>query len=117
MDAAIATAFSLAVTLPSAGNIGGGGFIVFMNAEGNATTIDFREKAPLKATNDMYLDDSGNLIDGLNHLSAKAIGVPGTVAGLFMAHSKYGKLPWRELVQPAINQAKKRIQIQLVIIS
>ena len=106
MDAAIATAFSLAVTLPSAGNIGGGGFIVFMNAEGNATTIDFREKAPLKATNDMYLDDSGNLIDGLNHLSAKAIGVPGTVAGLFMAHSKYGKLPWRELVQPAINQAK-----------
>ena len=106
IDAAIATAFSLAITLPSAGNIGGGGFIVFMNAEGNTTTIDFREKAPLRATNDMYLDDSGNLIEGLNHESAKAIGVPGTVAGLFMAHSKFGKLPWKELVQPAIDQAR-----------
>lgn len=106
VDAAIATAFSLAVTLPSAGNIGGGGFIVFMNADGNVTTIDFREKAPLSATNDMYLDTVGNLIPGSNHKSIKAIGVPGTVAGLYKAHQKYGKLPWATLVQPAIDQAK-----------
>ncbi len=106
VDAAIATAFSLAVTLPSAGNIGGGGFIVFMNADGNVTTIDFREKAPLSATNDMYLDTVGNLIPGSSHNSIKAIGVPGTVAGLYKAHQKYGKLPWANLVQPAIDQAK-----------
>lgn len=106
IDAAVATAFSLAVTHPSAGNIGGGGFIVFMNSEGNTTTIDFREKAPLAATNDMYLDPAGNLIDGINHTSALSIGVPGTVAGLYLAHKKYGKLPWAAIVQPAINQAK-----------
>lgn len=106
IDAAVATAFSLAVTHPSAGNIGGGGFIVFMNTTGNTTTIDFREKAPLAATNDMYLNTSGELIDGINHNTAKAIGVPGTVAGLYLAHKKYGKLPWADLVQPAINQAK-----------
>ncbi|MBT8312816.1 MAG: gamma-glutamyltransferase [Maribacter sp.] len=106
VDAAVATAFSLAVTLPSAGNIGGGGFIVFMTAEGKVTTIDFREKAPLSATNDMYLDDKGRLIDDSNHNSIKAIGVPGTVAGLYKAHRQYGKLPWATLVQPAIDQAK-----------
>ena len=106
IDAAVATAFSLAVTHPSAGNLGGGGFIIFMNSEGKTTTIDFREKAPLAATNDMYLDTEGNLIEGLNHMSAKAIGVPGTVAGLYYAHGKYGKLPWKEVIQPAIDQAK-----------
>ena len=106
VDAAIATAFSLAVTLPSAGNIGGGGFIVFMNTDGKVTTIDFREKAPLAATNDMYLDTNGDLIGDSNHKSIKAIGVPGTVAGLYKAHQQYGKLPWSDLVQPAINQAK-----------
>jgi gamma-glutamyltranspeptidase/glutathione hydrolase len=106
IDAAVATAFSLAVTHPSAGNIGGGGFIVFMNSEGKTTTIDFREKAPLAATNDMYLDREGILIDGINHDTAKAIGVPGTVAGLYYAHQKYGKLPWKDLIQPAIDQAQ-----------
>ena len=106
IDAAIATAFSLAVTHPSAGNIGGGGFIVFMNSEGKTTTIDFREKAPLAATNEMYLDTTGKLIEGINHDSAKAIGVPGTVAGLYLAHQKYGKLSWKDLIQPAIDQAK-----------
>lgn len=106
IDAAIATAFSLAVTHPSAGNIGGGGFIVFMNSEGKTTTIDFREKAPLAATNDMYLDEGGQLIDGINHKTVKAIGVPGTVAGLYLAHQKYGKLPWAALIQPAIDQAR-----------
>lgn len=106
IDAAVATAFSLAVTHPAAGNIGGGGFIVFMNSEGKTTTIDFREKAPLSATNDMYLNTEGQLIEGINHNSSKAIGVPGTVAGLYLAHQKYGKLPWKDLVQPAIDQAK-----------
>ena len=106
IDAAVATAFSLAVTHPSAGNIGGGGFIVFMNSEGITTTIDFREKAPLAATNDMFLDPEGNLIDGINHTSAMSIGVPGTVAGLYLAHQKYGKLPWAAVVQPAVDQAK-----------
>ena len=106
IDAAIATAFSLAVTHPSAGNIGGGGFIVFMDSAGKVTTIDFREKAPLAASPDMYLDENGNLIEDSNHMSAKAIGVPGTVAGLYLAHQKYGKLPWKDLVQPAIDQAE-----------
>jgi gamma-glutamyltranspeptidase/glutathione hydrolase len=106
IDAAIATAFSLAVTHPSAGNIGGGGFIVFMNSEGKTTTIDFREKAPLAATNDMYLDNEGQVIDDMNHHTAKAIGVPGTVAGLYLAHQKYGSLSWADLIQPAIDQAK-----------
>jgi gamma-glutamyltranspeptidase/glutathione hydrolase len=106
IDAAIATAFSLAVTHPSAGNIGGGGFIVFMNSEGKTTTIDFREKAPLAATNAMFLNKEGQLINGINHETAKAIGVPGTVAGLYLAHQKYGSLPWKDLIQPAINQAK-----------
>ncbi len=107
IDAAVATAFSLAVTHPAAGNIGGGGFIVFMDDKGKVTTIDFREKAPLKATPDMYLDDEGNLIENSNHMSVRAIGVPGTVAGLYLAHQKYGKLSWHELVQPAIDQAKQ----------
>ncbi|NKI32495.1 gamma-glutamyltransferase [Croceivirga thetidis] len=107
IDAAIATAFSLAVTHPAAGNIGGGGFIVFMNRDGKVTTLDFREKAPLAATPDMYLDDDGKVIEDSNHKTAKAIGVPGTVAGLYMAHQKYGKLSWKELVQPAIDQAEK----------
>ncbi|MEQ9165414.1 MAG: gamma-glutamyltransferase [Fulvivirga sp.] len=105
VDGAVATAFALAVTHPSAGNIGGGGFLVYMDANGEATTFDFREKAPLKATNDMFLDENGDLIENSNHFSAKAIGVPGTVAGLYKAHSKYGKLPWKEVVQPAIDLA------------
>ncbi|MEM9325013.1 MAG: gamma-glutamyltransferase [Bacteroidota bacterium] len=106
IDAAVATAFALAVTHPSAGNIGGGGFIVYMDNAGKATTIDFREKAPLAATPDMFLDDNGELIFMENHLTAKAIGVPGTVAGLAMAHTKYGKLPWADLVQPAVDLAE-----------
>ena len=106
IDASIATAFALAVTHPEAGNIGGGGFIVFMDSAGKVTTIDFREKAPLKATPDMFLDTNGNLIEESNHETIKAVGVPGTVAGLYLAHQKYGKLPWAELVQPAVDFAK-----------
>lgn len=106
MDAAIATAFSLAVTHPAAGNIGGGGFIVYMKSDGDATTIDFREKAPLASKQAMFLGADGKVVDNSNHDSLKAVGVPGTVAGLYLAHQKYGKLPWKDLVQPAIDQAE-----------
>ena len=96
IDAAIATAFSLAVTHPTAGNIGGGGFMVFMNAQGKATTIDFREKAPLASSETMFLDEDGNIKDNSNHKGLLATGVPGTVAGLYLAHQKYGLLPWKD---------------------
>jgi gamma-glutamyltranspeptidase/glutathione hydrolase len=114
IDASVATALALAVTHPSAGNIGGGGFLVFMDASGKATTIDFREKAPLKATPTMFLDADAQITKGTNlygqettsnHIGAKSIGVPGTVAGLYMAHQKYGSLPWADLVQPSIDLA------------
>lgn len=105
IDASIATAFALAVTHPEAGNIGGGGFIVFMNASGEVTTFDFREKAPLLAGPDMFLDTEGNLIEDSNHKGLKAVGVPGTVAGLYLAHQRYGKLPWKDLVQPSVELA------------
>lgn len=116
VDAAIATAFSLAVTHPQAGNIGGGGFLVFMDSSGNVTSIDFRETAPMAATEDMFLDAEGNLeaVTGpfgnsttANHAGIKSVGVPGSVAGLFLAHQKYGVLPWEHLVQPAIDQAEE----------
>jgi gamma-glutamyltranspeptidase / glutathione hydrolase len=107
IDASIATAFALAVTHPEAGNIGGGGFIVLMKSDGEVTTFDFREKAPLKANPDLFQDADGNLIEGSNHETIKAVGVPGTVAGLYLAHQKYGSLPWAELVQPAVDLAEK----------
>lgn len=106
IDATIATAFALQVTHPSAGNIGGGGFLVFMNANGNVTSLDFREKAPLAASPNMFLDDQGRLIKDSNHESLRAVGVPGTVAGLFLAHQKFGILPWKDLVQPSVALAK-----------
>jgi gamma-glutamyltranspeptidase / glutathione hydrolase len=105
IDASIATAFALAVTHPTAGNIGGGGFLVYMDSAGSVTTIDFREKAPLAATGTMFLDEHGQLIPGKNRSTLMAVGVPGTVAGLFLAHQKYGRLPWPPLVQPAIDLA------------
>lgn len=114
IDASVATAFALAVTHPTAGNIGGGGFLVFMDSSGFATSIDFREKAPLKATPGMFLNQAGELISGkdhygdqstINHIGLKSVGVPGTVAGLYLTHQKYGRLPWKDLVQPAIDLA------------
>lgn len=114
IDATVATAFALAVVHPTAGNIGGGGFIVYMDASGLVTTFDFREKAPLAATPQMFLDAEGQVKKGtnlygrnssVNHIGAKSIGVPGTVAGLYKAHQKYGSLPWADLVQPAIDLA------------
>lgn len=115
IDASVATAFALAVTHPTAGNIGGGGFLVFMDSSGTTTTIDFREKAPLRASPNMFLDDAGDVMTGtnlygrpstVNHIGAKSIGVPGTVAGLYLAHQKYGSLPWADLVQPSIDIAQ-----------
>jgi len=86
IDASIATAFALAVTLPSAGNIGGGGFLVYRGEDGTETTFNFREKAPLAATETMYLGDDGKIKDNANHDGLLAVGVPGTVAGLYQAH-------------------------------
>jgi gamma-glutamyltranspeptidase/glutathione hydrolase len=107
VDAAVATAFALAVTWPSAGNIGGGGFLVYRKYTGEVTTFDFREKAPAAATPMMYLDENGNLIHNLNHLSILAVGVPGTVAGLYDAHREYGRLPWARVVRPAVRLARR----------
>ena len=106
IDAAVATAFALAVTLPSAGNIGGGGFLVYHGADGTVTSFNFREKAPLASTETMYLDEDGEIRDNSNHQGVLAVGVPGTVAGLWQAHQRLGSLPWADLVQPAIDLAE-----------
>jgi len=107
VDAAVATAFALAVTHPSAGNIGGGGFMVIRLASGQAVTIDYRERAPLKSTPTMYLDSSGKIDRQLTATGYLAPGVPGTVRGLAMAHKKYGKLRWADVVMPAVDLAEK----------
>ena len=111
VDAAVATAFALAVTWPSAGNIGGGGFMVYAGDDGDATTFDFREKAPLAATQEMYLGLDGRVVDNSNHIGALAVGVPGTVAGLWEAHQKLGSLPWEDLVAPSVKLAREGIPI------
>jgi len=111
VDAAIATAFALAVTWPSAGNIGGGGFMVYHGDDGHATTFDFREKAPLAATERMYLGLDGNVVNNSNHIGPLAVGVPGTVAGLWKAHQELGSLPWADLVAPAVKLARDGIPI------
>ncbi|MGY3213272.1 gamma-glutamyltransferase [Mucilaginibacter sp. HD30] len=111
VDAAVAVQFALAVTYPQAGNIGGGGFMVFRSAKGETNTLDFREKAPALASVNMYLDASGNVITGLSLTSHKASGVPGSVDGMVEAHRKYGKLKWAQLVQPAVDLAQKGFNI------
>lgn len=111
IDASIATAFALAVTWPSAGNIGGGGFMVYHGADGHATTFDFREKAPLAATERMYLGLDGLVVDNSNHRSLLSVGVPGTVAGMYKAHEELGNLPWADLVAPAVKLAREGIPI------
>ncbi len=105
IDAAIATGFALAVTYPTAGNIGGGGFMVVRLPDGRATTIDFREMAPHAATPEMFTDSMGAYSASRHHRSHVAVGVPGTVAGFALAHEKYGKLPWKQLVAPAAELA------------
>lgn len=106
VDAAVATAFALAVVQPFAGNIGGGGFMVIRLADGTVNTIDYREKAPLAAHRTMYLDENGEIIEDLNHTGYLSVGVPGTVAGLTLALEKYGSLPLTTVVQPAIELAE-----------
>jgi gamma-glutamyltranspeptidase/glutathione hydrolase len=105
VDAAVATAFALAVTHPSAGNIGGGGFMVVRNASGAVTTFDYREKAPLKSTRTMYMRD-GKVDISLTNQGYLAPGVPGTVRGLALAHKKFGRLPWKDVVMPAVQLAE-----------
>ncbi len=105
VDAAVATAFALAVTHPSAGNLGGGGFMIVRTADGNATTFDYREKAPAAATPTMYLKPDGTIDRSLTRAGWLAPGVPGTVRGLAMAHKKFGKLPWADVVRPAAKLA------------
>jgi gamma-glutamyltranspeptidase/glutathione hydrolase len=111
VDAAVAVQFALAVTLPEAGNIGGGGFMVYRQAKGQTNTLDYREKAPAAASAGMYLDASGNIIPNMSLYTHQASGVPGSVDGMVEAHHKYGKLPWAELLQPAINLARNGFKI------
>jgi gamma-glutamyltranspeptidase / glutathione hydrolase len=101
VDAAVAVAFALAVTWPSAGNIGGGGFMMIRLPDGNIEVIDYRERAPLAASRDMYLDEHGNVIPGASTLGYRAVAAPGTVAGMALAHRRHGKLEWKELVEPS----------------
>ncbi|NVK58032.1 MAG: gamma-glutamyltransferase [Alteromonadaceae bacterium] len=110
IDAAIAAQFTLAVTYPEAGNIGGGGFMtIYMD---NATDfLDYREMAPATASRDMYLDDNGDVHPTDSLFGAKASGIPGTVAGMWQAHQKYAKLPWARLVQPALTLAEEGFRV------
>jgi gamma-glutamyltranspeptidase/glutathione hydrolase len=101
IDAAVAVALALAVIWPSAGNIGGGGFMVIRRADGTAEVIDYRERAPLAASRDMYLDPDGNLIKNASTVGYRAVGVPGTIAGLALALARHGRMRWADLVEPA----------------
>jgi gamma-glutamyltranspeptidase/glutathione hydrolase len=111
VDAAVAVQFALAVVYPNAGNIGGGGFLVLLTDKGEVNTLDYREKAPMKASRDMYLDKNGNVVENRSAEGAISTGVPGTVDGMVRVHEKYGKLPWKELVQPAIDLAENGFAI------
>ncbi|TZF84849.1 gamma-glutamyltransferase [Pedobacter sp. BS3] len=111
VDAAVAVQFALAVVFPTAGNIGGGGFLVYRDARGNINSLDYREKAPLTAGRDMYLGADGNVVPGKSLYGHLAPGVPGTVDGMVKVHEKYGKLSWKEVVQPAVELAEKGFHI------
>jgi len=110
-DAMIATHFALAVVYPVAGNIGGGGFMVYRDKNGKKGALDFREKAPITAYKDMYLDSLGNVIKNKSVLGAHAVGIPGSVAGIFEVYKKFGSLPFKALIQPAIDLAKNGFTI------
>ena len=105
VDAAVATAFALAVTHPAAGNLGGGGFMIVRTTSGKVTAFDYRERAPIKSTRTMYLGPDGKIDRSLTAAGYLAPGVPGTVRGLEMAHRKFGRLPWRDTIAPAIELA------------
>jgi gamma-glutamyltranspeptidase / glutathione hydrolase len=111
VDAAVAVGLALAVTWPSAGNLGGGGFMLVRKADGTSEAIDYRERAPLVADRDMYLDAQGNVVPRLSIEGYKAVAVPGTVAGLALAHQRHGKLKWEELVEPARKLAAEGFEV------
>ena len=111
VDAAVATALALAVTHPSAGNIGGGGFMIVRTPSGQITAFDYREKAPLKSTQTMYLGADGKIDRSLTAAGYLAPGVPGTLRGLELAHKKFGKLPWKDVAMPAVVLAEKGFAI------
>jgi gamma-glutamyltranspeptidase/glutathione hydrolase len=111
VDAAVAVGLALAVTWPSAGNLGGGGFMLVRKSDGSAEAIDYRERGPLAANRDMYLDAQGNVVKGLSTDGYLAAGVPGTVAGLAFAHKRHGKLKWSELVEPARKLAAEGFEV------
>lgn len=110
-DAMAATELALAVSFPYAGNIGGGGFMVYRKNNGEIGGIDYREKAPLAATKDMYLDEEGNVIPEKSTLGAMAVGVPGTIAGVFEVHKKLGSLPIEDILKPVIALARKGVVV------
>jgi gamma-glutamyltranspeptidase/glutathione hydrolase len=110
-DAMVATELALAVAYPYAGNIGGGGFMVYRKANGEVGSLDYREKAPLAATKDMFLDKEGNVIKGKSTETALAIGVPGTIAGVFAVHKKLGSLPMSEILKPVIALAERGVVV------
>ncbi|MDR6580717.1 gamma-glutamyltransferase [Pseudomonas extremaustralis] len=112
VDAAVAVGYALAVVYPAAGNLGGGGFMTVQLADGRKTFLDFREKAPLAATADMYLDKDGNVVDGLSAKGHLAVGVPGTVSGMELALSKYGTLKRAQVIAPAIKLAENGFELE-----
>src|SRR5690606_33335687 len=105
-DSMIATEMALAVCFPSAGNLGGGGFMVYRSQFGEIGSLDFREKAPRAATKDMFLDENKNAIPNKSRVGALAVGIPGTVAGIFAVHEKFGSLPMEIILEPVIKLAK-----------
>ena len=112
IDASVAVAFALAVVLPRAGNIGGGGFLVLHNAEENKNyALDYREMAPAAADRDMYLNEDGSVNKSTSRLGYLAGGIPGTVAGMWEAHQKFGSMPWEDLLKPAIKLAKEGFKV------
>ena len=111
VDAAVAVGFALAVTWPSAGNLGGGGFMLIRKADGTTEALDFRERAPLAASRDMYLDAQGNVVPKMSTDGYRAVAVPGTVAGLFLAHKRHGRLKWEDLVEPARKLAAEGFEV------
>ena len=114
IDAAVATQFALAVVHPAAGNIGGGGFLVFRDKTGKSYTLDYREKAPENASRDMYLDEKGDVKPGqLSWYGHTASGTPGAVDGLEQAHKRFGKLTWQQILQPAIDLAENGVKLTI----
>ncbi len=110
-DAATATAMALAVVYPRAGNLGGGGFLIYRLHDGRLYLLDFRETAPGAADHDMYLDSTGTVVDQRSRIGALAVGVPGTVRGFYRFHQKYGRLSWKQVLQPAIHYARNGFEV------